>query len=252
MSKFITHMSYDEYRIILEDIISTGKYCDYSEVMAGKPFIVLRHDVDFSPERALEMHKIENSLNFKSSYFFQITNNIYNSFSKKNMDIIKEIYANGHYIGLHYHLNGKKDLPEIIEDIKLQSRIMSEMLDITIERFSFHRPTRDVLRAYIEIDGLINTYNHLFFTFAECIKEDTRLDVKYTSDSMYKWVYGFPNKEMLTSFPKIQLLVHPCSWTHTGYDNLDNFRTLIQEKNNELIESINSECKHFKEIQNAL
>jgi len=245
-------MSYDEYREIIQNIIATGKFCDYADVVPEKAFIVLRHDIEFSPERAFEMHKIENSLNFKSSYFFQITNNTYNAFSKKNLDIIKEIHGNGHHIGLHYHLNGKTDLAEISADIKHQSKAMSEMLDMTIDRFSFHRPTKDVLCANIEIDGLINVYNPRFFTFAEEVKADTYLDVKYTADSMHKWAYGFPSQEMLTAFPKIHILIHPYSWTPAGYDNLQNFRTLIQEKNAELIESINSECKHFQEVRYAL
>ena len=253
MSKINTPpMSYIEYKAIIINILATGKYRDYADVMPEKPFIVLRHDIEFSPERALKMQEIENSLNFKSSYFFQITNNTYNAFSKKNTGLIKEIYANGHHVGLHYHLNGKTDLEDIADDIKLQSRVMSEMLGILIDRFSFHRPTKDVLRANIEVAGLINTYNPLFFTFAEKMEAGTRLDVKYTADSMHKWSYGFPNEEMLNSFPQMQILVHPYSWTLVGYDNLENFKTLIQEKNSELVESINSECKHFQEVRYAL
>ena len=238
-------MSYGEYKNILNNILTTGKYRDYADIYPDMDFIVLRHDVEFSLERALQLQKVENELHFKSSYFVQITNNAYNAFSKKNLDIMKEMHQNGHHIGLHYHLNGKTDLTEIANDIKMQSEIMSEMLGIKIDRFSFHRPTKNVLRANMAIDGLINTYSPRFFTFAETIEPDTKLDVKYTADSMHRWNYGFPDREMLESWPKIQILVHPYSWTPVGYNNADNFKTLIQEKRSELIETIDSECKHF-------
>ena len=246
------HMSYSEYKNMIVEILDTGKYRDYADVSTGMEFIVLRHDVEFSPERAFLMQTVENSLNFRSSYFFQITNNTYNTFSKKNMDIIKEIHINGHHVGLHYHLNGKTDLMEIADDIKMQVAVMSNMLGVTIDRFSFHRPTKAILNANMKIEGLINTYDALFFTFAEKMEASTQLDVKYTADSMHRWNYGFPDKAMLVSFPKIQILVHPYSWTPAGYDNFNNFRTLLQEKNSELMESINSECKHFQEVYNAL
>lgn len=244
--------SYDEYLTILEGIIATGKYCDYADVVPNTPFIVMRHDVEFSPERALQMQKVENSLGFKSSYFFQIANNTYNAFSGRNVDIIKEIHANGHHIGFHYHPNGKTNITEIKDDIRKQVSVMSDMLGISIDRMNIHRPTKEVLRENVVVDNLINTYSPLYFTFAENVTQETKLDVKYIADSLRRWNYGFPDRDMLSSFQKIQILIHPYNWSSVGYDNLDNFRNMISEKNAELIDSIDSECKYFGEVRDAL
>ena len=248
--------SLNVYEEMIRNIQATGKYCDYADVLSDKnndsPFIVLRHDVEFSPERALEMQKIGNALDFKSSYFFQISNNTYNAFSKKNADIIKEIHANGNYIGLHYHMCGKTDLDEMATDIKRQTSIMSEMLGINIDRFSVHRPSKVVLKNGITVDNLIDTYSTNFFSFAENATADTVLDVKYTSDSMFRWDYGFPDEKMLNTYPKIQILLHPDYWTHTGHDNLNNFRTLLEENRADRLNDYDSECKQFREIRDAL
>lgn len=251
-SKNTPPMSFDVYRDMLRNIQATGKYCDYADVTEDKPYIVLRHDVEFSPWRALEMQKVGNDLDFNSSYFFQISNNTYNAFSQKNMDIIKEIRANGHHIGLHYHVCGKTDLGEIAADIKRQANIMSEMLGFAIERFSVHRPSKEVLRCGIAVDGLIDTYNPKFFSFAENAITDTVLEVKYTSDSQFRWDYGFPDEKYLSSYPKIQILLHPDYWTPIGYSNLENFKTLTLEKKAELLDDFDSECKQFREVCDAL
>jgi len=43
----------------------------------------------------------------------------------------------------------------------------------------------------------------------------------------------------------MQLLTHPYSWTEDGYDNISNYTKLIQERNQELLKSMNSETKTF-------
>lgn len=59
-------------------------------------------------------------------------------------------------------------------------------------------------------------------------------------------------KGCLINFKKVQGLIHPYSWTENGYDNLHNFGSMIGEKNNELIESIDQECRHFRKVKDTL
>jgi hypothetical protein len=44
---------------------------------------------------------------------------------------------------------------------------------------------------------------------------------------------------------KLQILFHPFSWSDKGGNNLDNYLSLIKEKNHELINSINAEMSNF-------
>lgn len=82
--------------------------------------------------------------------------------------------------------------------------------------------------------------------------EQTELEVKYIADSKRRWNYAYPDYQTFMRYPKIQLLIHPFSWTETGYDNLNNFRTLIEEKQDELIATLDDEFQRFREVKDQL
>ena len=215
-------------------------------------FIVLRHDVEFSLERAFVLSQIESELDFRSTYFVQLTNNSYNALSKKSIDMMRDMAYRGHEIGLHYHLNGEKDALAVRDGVRDQLRIMSEMVGMPITTYSFHRPRKEIYYYDIRIDGTINAYSPEFFTYAENVDEDTKLDVKYIADSKHRWNYGYPDLETLNKYPKIQLLIHPFSWTEEGYDNLGNFRSLIEEKQTVLMDTLDEEFMRFREVRGEI
>ena len=47
----------------------------------------------------------------------------------------------------------------------------------------------------------------------------------------------------------MQILTHPFAWSKKGYNNFENYRALIQEKYEELVESVDNECKDFGEYR---
>lgn len=246
------NMSYAEYRTILACILKSGKYCDYTEASANRPFVVLRHDIEFSIGRAYKMHLIDTELGIRSSYFAQLTNNAYNVFSRENRDMLREMHANGQHIGLHYHWDPSDRLDTLATSIRRQADVMSGLLGFEIDRFSFHRPNNQVLANYFEVPGLLNTYHPMFFTYVENASAQSSVRVKYLADSMHRWKYGYPNLETLMEHSQVQVLMHPYSWTETGHNNLENFRSLVNEKQEELLETLDSECMHFAEVRNAL
>lgn len=244
--------SYEVYRSILHDIKATGKVMSFPEAIGKDEFVIMRHDVEFSVERAFNLSLVESEENFNSTYFVQITNNSYNAFSRKNIDMMKNMVARGHTIGLHYHLNGQLDSVLVRDGVRDQLRMMSEMLGMDINSYSFHRPVKEVFYYNISIPYTINAYSKEFFTFAENVKEDDVLEVKYIADSKHRWNYGFPDYETLIKHKKVQLLIHPFSWTEEGYDNCGNFMTLIDEKQNELIDTLNDEFQRFREVKDEI
>ena len=44
-------------------------------------------------------------------------------------------------------------------------------------------------------------------------------------------------------------MTHPFAWSKKGYNNFENYRALIQEKYEELVESVDNECKDFGEYR---
>lgn len=245
--------SYLKYKNLMSNIKNENTLLDFSQVDENtESFTILRHDVEFSVERAYNLSLVESENNVSSSYFFQLTNNSYNILSKKNLQLLKKMNENGHKIGLHFHLNGLEKLNKIEEQIVKEANIMSDMTNLVIDRFSFHRPTKNVLNANMQIEGLINAYDKKYFHYVENIKKDTKLSIKYIADSKHQWNYGFPDKCFFKENKKVQILVHPYSWTNLGLDNSENFRSLIKEKEITLIETIDSECNHFRGIKHEL
>lgn len=248
--------SFEAYRDLLKEIRDTGKYCDYADVITEDrdKFLVLRHDIEFSIDRAYRLSKIETEAGISSSYFVQITNNAYNTFSEKNRKLIQEMHANGHFIGLHYHRGGAEDNLDILKkEIIYQSRLLAEILNVPVDRFSFHRPLREHLANNIQIDGLINVYESRFFVLTDEPQEFLR--VKYIADSNHQWKYVGENKldkEYLCSFDKIQLLIHPLSWTESGAEHVENFQGIVQEKHDELVSTIEGEWKLFDMLRGKL
>ena len=129
---------------------------------------------------------------------------------------------------------------------------MSEMLRRPVDRFSFHRPPVEVLRANLCFSGLINLYDKRFFTFSEHADTEKDLEVKYISDSRHQWNFGIPDDKTLQGCKKVHLLVHPYSWTKEGLSNRDNFESLSREKVKILLDTFQSECKHFAAVKDKL
>ncbi len=244
--------SYDNYRKIVRLFKESGKYMDYPEALGKDQFLLLHHDVEFSLDKAYALAKIEAEESFSSSYMVQITNNAYNAFSKKNLTLIREISDMGHHIGLHYHLNGQTEYEDVRDGIRDQLRVFSEMLGMKIDRFSVHRPIPEVYYHKIVVPGVINTYGPDYFTYCEKITDETKLEVKYITDSKHRWNYGYPDMETLTSVPKIHFLIHPDSWGENPCDVYGMFDTILKEKTGEMIHTMDSEFQRFAEIRDRI
>ena len=241
--------SFEDYKQIIRIIQSTKRASGYKDALTKDEFVIMRHDVEYSVERAYALAKVERSMDFTSTYFFQWTNNSYNILSRRNMDMIKDMHERGHCIGLHFALNGMTDMDRIRKQIVKEIDILSEMFGFKIDTFSVHRPSKDILRENIKLPGIINAYQDDFFTFAEEVTEDTPVAIKYLSDANHIWRYGYPDEKNIKENKKVQILTHPFAWCKQGYDNFDNYKSLVKEKYVEMIESIDNECKDFGEYK---
>ena len=240
--------SYAEYRNIITLVKHNLPIMDFSEVNDEvDSFCVLRHDIEFSIDRALEMARIEHDdLGVHSTYTVQLRNNTYNALSQKNIEAIQEIEEMGHYIGLHQN-PPQMDDEELIYYILKDIETLEHYYGFEVDRFAFHRcgSNPGILEKYVEVPGKINCYAEDFFHYFSGDKpEDLR--VHYLADSNHQWKYGHPLHIDYYDLPqKMQLLTHPYSWSEEGYDNISNYTKLIRERNEELLTSMDSETKTF-------
>ena len=244
--------SFDDYRKIIALIKESGRGCTYREALERDDFILMRHDVEYSVERAFALSEVETEMGFSSYFFFQWTNNSYNILSKKNRDLLTIMHDRGQHIGLHFALNGMTDMEVVRDRIRQEIMMLGNMLGFPVDTFSIHRPSKEVLAENIKFPDLLNAYQDEFFTFAPDAGPESDLAVKYLSDANHIWRYGYPDEETIASHRKIQILAHPFAWTKEGSDNKENFRTLLEEKYAELFDSVDRECKDFQEYREEL
>ena len=240
--------SYAEYRNIITLIRHNLPIVDFSEVNDEMiSFCVLRHDIEFSIDRALEMARIEHEdLNVHSTYTVQLRNNTYNALSEKNIEAIQEIESMGHYIGLHQNPPEMND-DELVDYILKDIETLEHYYGFEVDRFAFHRcgSNPGILEKYVKVPGKINCYAEDFFHYFSGEKPE-ELRVHYLADSNHQWKYGHPLHIDYYDLPqKMQLLTHPYSWSEEGYDNISNYTKLIRERNEELLTSMDSETKTF-------
>ena len=238
--------SYNEYTNIIQLVKNNLPILDFSQVnkSTGR-FCVLRHDIEFSIDRALKLAKLENKLGVNSTYTVQLRNNTYNALSEKNIEAVREIRNLGHSIGLHQNppVMGDKQLVNYIQkDIET----LEHYYGFEVDRYAFHRcgSNPGILEKYVEVPGKINCYSREFFHYYQGDKPE-KLRVNYLADSNHIWKYGYPLELDFSKVDKLQLLTHPYSWTNNGFDNYGNYLSLIKERNNELLYSMNTETKTF-------
>ena len=240
--------SHAEYRNIITLVKQNLPIMDFSEVDdKTNSFCVLRHDIEFSIDRALAMARIEHEdLNVHSTYTVQLRNNTYNALSQKNIEAIQEIESMGHYIGLHQNPPMMEN-DELVDYILKDIETLEHYYGFEVDRFAFHRcgSNPGILEKYVKVPNKINCYAEDFFHYFSGDKPE-ELRVHYLADSNHEWKYGHPFHVDYWDLPqKMQLLTHPFSWSDDGYNNISNFTKLIQERNKELLDSMNSETKTF-------
>lgn len=193
--------TYEAYKNMILNLKENNyEIVDYKNYKKRDKVVILRHDIDTSLEKALEMVELENKLNVSAIYFVLLSTDFYNVASKKSLEIIKEIIKLGGTIGLHfdeqkYQVETKEDL---IKYVKYEADILSKIIGKKIEIVSMHRPSKKFLEMNLEIPEMINSYQKEFFE-----------DFKYVSDSRMNWREDVEEITSSNKYKKLHILTHP-------------------------------------------
>lgn len=192
--------TYDWYREFLENLIAKGvNFRTYDRELAPGEAL-LRHDVDLSPERAVETARIEDDLDVHATYFFLVSSPLYTVHSHETRDAIREIAALGHDVGLHFSTHQHWDTDpgdDAIEAAVERERDALAAVVDPVETVSFHIPPEWVLSR--RFDGFRSAYSPRFFE-----------RVEYCADSDQRWRDQPPLSNGVPD--RFQLLTHPGLW----------------------------------------
>ncbi len=176
------------------------------EYIKDRKDVIWRHDVEFSTKVALEMARIENQAGIKTTYFFQLHTDYYNTLSKYHSNILHEIKNLGHHIGLHfdshyYQVYSEKSLDKYI---MLDKEYFENVFDLKLDTFSFHNTNPFTLSCEKEKYGeLINVYSSFFKT-----------KFNYCSDSNGYWRFEQLDDLLIDpSIKHLHVLIHDGMWS---------------------------------------
>ena len=165
--------SYNEFRNLINMVQQHLPIIDYKDVKDNtKKFCILRHDIQFSIDRAYKLAKIEKELGVVSTYTVQVRNNTYNALSEKNINLISKIRNLGHHIGLHQNPPSSLKLDTLKDYIMRDITILEDSYGFEIDRFAFHRPKKEYLNCYVELENKINCYDRKFFQGIICYQKN--------------------------------------------------------------------------------
>lgn len=254
----MTEFAYRDYLHLLRTIRSTGRLTDFRSVLNDQPdrYVVLRHDVDFTIERAYRLAKIEHDEGVQSSYFIMVDSEFYNAFSPRHTALLREMAAMGHHVGLHYQSpEGEHGDEAILNDIQYKLQLLSGITGRPADRFSYHRPSRADLTRALDAD-IVNAYAPAFFTYYAGEAPAGPLNVKYISDSMGQWnftqPFTRPDEAFFAAHERVQILAHPCWWTQEGLAVKANVRTLVEDARQSTIQNLAGQTKMIGAFKDEL
>lgn len=175
-------------------------FCLYDECDDFEKSVILRHDVDLTLDKALEMAIVENELGVKSTYFILLSTNFYNIFSKQSYQKIQQIKDLGHVIGLHFDEKRYNitSIDEMEKYILFELTILGELLDEQVNVISMHRPSKLILENDIQLENITNSYSEKYFK-----------SMKYVSDSRMNWRENLMDIIHSNQYNKLHILTHP-------------------------------------------
>lgn len=213
-------------------------FADYHDYERYSRCVILRHDIDNSIEKAVELAAIERELGVKSTFFTLVTSDFYNPGSKKSIEGLRKIQSLGHEIGLHFDEMAYTQINNVPETIQKEGKLLSEIIGAPITTVSMHRPSSTTLEANYEIPGMINSYGKTFFN-----------DFKYLSDSRRRW--REPVLDIIKSgqYDRLHILTHAIWYNEVEESIHDTIKRFVTSANKE---RFMQESENIKEIESIL
>ncbi len=215
----MTHFTLEYYKLLLNKLkkhysfINFNNYLEY--ISKTGPLLLLRHDIDISIEKALEIAKIENKLGITSNYFVLLRSPFFNPLSEDYVIMLNTIIDLGHTLDLHFHAESYDNinLNNVEKYVLTEIKILESVLTKKVESISFHHPNLDFAKK-VKINGIVNTYG-----------EEINRHFQYLSDSRGKWRFGSPLEHVFVKKRKnLQLLIHPIWFNENNQTPVETLR----------------------------
>jgi len=219
-----TDFTEENYKRLLNLAKSRYRFCDYMET-ASEPLVVWRHDIDYSPNRALGLARIDAECGLSCIYHVMVTSRYYSILERETLDNLRMIAGLGHQIGLHFDIEvlGTDLTPDaevILERIGFEKSILQDLLDIEPNSMSFHNTilNRERITDAQNVAGMINVNAQEVFQ-----------SYKYISDSNGIWRRDRLEDVLAEeTHQRLHVLTHPVWWTPEAMSPAERLRRAIK------------------------
>lgn len=208
--------TFDVYRSFVESFLDSGYAFRGFEDLSGREILV-RHDVDLSPTRALKMARLEADLGVETTYCFMLTTPAYEILD--HVDRLESIQSLGHDVELHFdphfYWESRPGAEALESTVRAECETLERLTGTPVDTVSFHMPPEWALGT--EFESFENAYQPRYFE-----------EVEYISDSRQKWRTESPFDDVRPD--RVQILVHPGLWTTEGRPMADIVAELVEER----------------------
>lgn len=166
---------------------------------AGRPVLLLRHDLDHDLASALTLAEIEAAAGVSATYFVQIACAFYNLLAPDGRAVLRRLTDLGHEVGLHYEARrylGAGGRAVLEADL----RLLEDLAGAPVVSAAQHIPIDD---------GVVNLGPRVANEAYEA--RFTEAPMAYVSDSLMAWRQATPH-DLLDADRSFQFLTHPETW----------------------------------------
>jgi hypothetical protein len=208
----------EEFRRLLRLAGERYAFHTFTDCPRDGEFLIWRHDIDLSPQRALRLARIEQEESARAIYFINPHSEFYNLLDQHCTAAVREIASLGHELGVHfdscYFGDPHEDFGEVLAREK---RMLEDIFRVEMGSFSFHYTTPFSQTFTGEsYAGMVNAASDYF-----------RNEVKYCSDSNGIWRYDRLEDVLLKDHERVQVLTHPGLWQDEPMPPADRYRRCV-------------------------
>ncbi len=196
----------ERYREILSEAKKRFDFIRFGADASREKVALWRHDIDFSPQRALALARIEAEMGLMSTYFVQLSSRYYSAFEPEIATILRQIVAMGHDVGLHFDAEvcSHRQQPDYQRRLAFEARVLEEVTEAPVSTFSLHNPTTMVGDSLNEKE---------YVSLVNASSSSMRNEFSYCSDSNGLWRYRSLDDMVSDALiGRLYVLTHPEWW----------------------------------------
>ncbi len=213
----------DSYRVLLELLGRDNqnlRFVDLEREAEPPRYFILRHDVDFCLQTALEMAQLEAHLGVRATYFILLGSPAYNMFSSPENTIPARLVDLGHEVGLHYDPRIQSAVIPPLEWLRMEADVLSRMAGAKVRTIAIHDPSLNAGDPFLKGTEFTNAYEARFTE-----------KIRYFSDSCGAWRDAAVESLSARPIPdRLQILIHPFFWRKDAGDRWSRLRDFVGKK----------------------